>query len=145
MAAEEKQLSTRDGNGRFLKGHTGGRPETAESYLRNEYSKLLPDTARVLNELMLNTDGVTPHNVRVSAIKLIVEYSAGKPYQSVNISTSTPDTSPAELTRLDMRARLDALDPVIIELEGEMQQAQEYQAFLESKAKKAKKEKVINE
>lgn len=149
--AEEKDISSyHDDKGKWIKGHPGyphrnmgGRKETAEAYIKEHYSKLLPDTVHVLKELMLNSD--IPPNVRVAAVKVLLEYTVGKPQQTLTLATTSEDTSPTELTRLDMKARLDALDPVIIELEAEMEQAQEYQDFLTSKAKKGKKEKVINE
>ena len=137
-------------DGKFAKGYVAEQVfERLDRGFRREVRQYLPECKEILMSIIRNECGTIRCSTRVAGIKLIFEYAEGKPTQVLNINTAADNAPVEDLNRNEMRIRAESLDPAILELQEEMKQAEEYQAYIEAKKqekeKPKKKEKVIND
>jgi len=137
-------------NGTFASGQSGfeGQTKRIDIYLRHIFKDNLPGLCNKLMEMIFDESDRVRCSTKATLIKMAFEYAEGKPIQVVNVSSSSDSTPVEDLNRNEMRLRAESLDPAILELQEEMKQAEEYQAYIEAKKqekeKPKKKEKVIN-
>lgn len=148
MAVEKFEV-LRAADGKFAKGYVAQKDfERIDKGFKAEIRAYLPECKEILMSMIRNDCGTIRCSTRVAGIKLIFEYAEGKPTQIINVNTSADNAPVEDLNRNEMRIRAESLDPAILELQEEMKQAEEYQAYIESKKqekeKPKKKEKIIN-
>ena len=83
---EERDMSGRDAQGRFVAGHhsTGSRPKKIPEELRDAFRELVPRSVEVIAEILNNRK--TRANVRLEAVKVVLDRVYGKPAQAQDIT-----------------------------------------------------------
>ncbi|MBQ3448260.1 MAG: hypothetical protein IJG37_11525 [Synergistaceae bacterium] len=102
-------MELRDSKGRFMPGNPskGSRPKKIPDELREAFRELVPRSVEVIGEILNNRK--TKSNVRLEAVKVVLDRVYGKPAQAQDI---TLDVSGS----LDMTAQIR---PVLLQTECE--------------------------
>lgn len=80
-----EQVSVRDANGRWIKGHkAGGRPKTSEQ-LKRAFKAFTPDAVMALYDILKDVEGKHKASDRIRAAEVILERGWGRVAQTVEL------------------------------------------------------------